>query len=196
LKPAWEEFFTAIQPYIPQIKEFLTYFAQFLGVVLLGAIIVVTKGISLLLSVVTTLLSKFIEFATWSINTGQKLWDGIATGAQKVATIFQTLIDLADKVGQAMQKVSSPFSNVLGKVSSYAGTAIGKVLGFADGGIVPGPLGMPVPAIVHGGETVIPAGAATGGIQIYVTGNSIMNEDMVERITSILTDKLKMQLRI
>jgi hypothetical protein len=32
-----------------------------------------------------------------------------------------------------------------------------NVYGFAEGGIVPGPVGKAVPAIVHGGETIIPA---------------------------------------
>ena len=30
--------------------------------------------------------------------------------------------------------------------------------GFASGGVVPGPLGAPQLAVVHGGETIIPAG--------------------------------------
>jgi len=32
--------------------------------------------------------------------------------------------------------------------------------GFAEGGVVPGPVGSPVLAVVHGGETIIPAGQA------------------------------------
>ena len=36
---------------------------------------------------------------------------------------------------------------------------IGSLLGFAQGGIVPGPIGSPVPAIVHGGERIIPVGS-------------------------------------
>ena len=35
--------------------------------------------------------------------------------------------------------------------------------GFATGGVVPGPVGMPQLAVVHGGETVIPAGSMTFG---------------------------------
>ena len=36
------------------------------------------------------------------------------------------------------------------------------VLGFAEGGVVPGAKGAAVPAIVHGGETVLPAGPLRG----------------------------------
>ena len=44
------------------------------------------------------------------------------------------------------------FTGIAGKV--------GKAVGLAEGGIVPGPLGRPVPAIVHGGEMVLPVGAS------------------------------------
>lgn len=37
---------------------------------------------------------------------------------------------------------------------------------FAHGGIVGGPIGAPVPAIVHGGETIIPAGRGRGGVTV------------------------------
>ena len=42
------------------------------------------------------------------------------------------------------------FTGIAGKV--------GKALGFAEGGIVPGPLGRPLLATVHGGEMVLPTG--------------------------------------
>ena len=47
-----------------------------------------------------------------------------------------------------------------------------RFLGFATGGIVPGPIGQAVPAIVHGGETIIPAGGSGGGsVNVHVTVN-------------------------
>ncbi len=44
------------------------------------------------------------------------------------------------------------FTGIAGKV--------GKVFSGAAGGVVPGPLGRPVPAIIHGGEMVLPTGAS------------------------------------
>ena len=44
------------------------------------------------------------------------------------------------------------FTGIAGKV--------GKALGLAEGGIVPGPLGRPLLATVHGGEMVLPVGAS------------------------------------
>ncbi len=50
------------------------------------------------------------------------------------------------------------FTGIAGKV--------GKVFTGAAGGVVPGPLGRPVPAIVHGGEMVLPVGASNAIAQM------------------------------
>ncbi len=53
-----------------------------------------------------------------------------------------------------MPHISIPGAGILGKL---------HVPGFAEGGLVPGALGSPMLAMVHGGETVIPAGRIGGG---------------------------------
>jgi hypothetical protein len=51
---------------------------------------------------------------------------------------------------------------LIGKIGSTlgeaAGDAIGSWLGFANGGRVPGKVGAPKKAVVHGGEVVLPVG--------------------------------------
>ena len=39
----------------------------------------------------------------------------------------------------------------------------GSILGFAEGGMVPGPIGAPVPALVHGGERILTPEQQGGG---------------------------------
>ena len=46
---------------------------------------------------------------------------------------------------------------------------------FQQGGKVPGPLGAPLHAIVHGGETVVPAGRSMGNVVVNVTINGDVN---------------------
>lgn len=46
--------------------------------------------------------------------------------------------------------------------SFLTGTGVGRVLGFAEGGVVPGPRGAAQLAVVHGGETITPAGQGMG----------------------------------
>jgi hypothetical protein len=59
---------------------------------------------------------------------------------------------------------SAASSNPAGLASRAVGglSSVGKVLGFAEGGVVPGPKGAPVPAVVHGGETITPPGEGGG----------------------------------
>jgi TP901 family phage tail tape measure protein len=61
----------------------------------------------------------------------------------------------------------------------------GYELGFATGGIVPGPIGAPMRAIVHGGETIIPVGGVGGvSINISVGGSVTTERDLVDVIMS------------
>ena len=54
------------------------------------------------------------------------------------------------------------------------GGLLGRIFGFAQGGIVPGATGQPVPAIVHGGEQIIPAQnriqGMGNGVQVNIIG--------------------------
>jgi hypothetical protein len=45
---------------------------------------------------------------------------------------------------------------------------LNNLLGFAEGGVVPGPMGAPRLAVVHGGETVIPANKGARGVSTFI----------------------------
>ena len=54
-------------------------------------------------------------------------------------------------------EIWEPVGDILGNVTGGARGAVGSVggvLGFAEGGVVPGPAGQPRAAIVHGGEGI------------------------------------------
>ena len=65
------------------------------------------------------------------------------------------------------------------------------------GGVVPGPMGMPVPAIVHGGEEVLtPAqrsGISSPSINVYVTGNNIASDYDIDRIGEMMVDRIRLR---
>ena len=75
------------------------------------------------------------------------------------------LKDIPGMVADAMKEIP-----VVGQVLDIASGAADKAKGFlggigklvtgAEGGVVPGPLGRAVPAIIHGGEMVLPVGAS------------------------------------
>jgi len=84
----------------------------------------------------------------------------------------------------SLKEVASWFGNVTGKIggainkiSEWIGKrteAISRGLHFQTGGVVPGPIGKPQMAVVHGGERILPTGVAkaeavTGGGGITIT---------------------------
>lgn len=114
-------------------------------------------------------------------------------GFNKLADAIGTVIFKTD---QAIQKIKE-FVNVVKGNTSYtgflgfgerAGQLFSKMIGFSKGGIVPGPIGAPVPAIVHGGETVIPANQSPMTINI---NNPVVREEQdIDRITQSIIDVL------
>jgi hypothetical protein len=72
---------------------------------------------------------------------GQKIVLAIAAGIKAAPSV------LVDAIKSLLPS--------LGGVLSGLGGAVGKMLGFADGGPVPGPIGAPQLAVVHGGEFVL-----------------------------------------
>lgn len=95
---------------------------------------------------------------------------------------------LSDRLGDAIGRIRD-LIDWLGKLPGVQGAGallgdIGGVIpGFAAGGIVPGPIGSPRLAVVHGGESITPAGGP-GGVNVYVTvqGSVTAERDLAEII--------------
>lgn len=77
-------------------------------------------------------------------------------------------------------KVIAAYTPVLGNV--------GNALGFANGGVVPGPIGQPVPVIAHGGEVFAGVGKTFAGptVNVYVQGSIQTERDLAESIRETL----------
>tara|TARA_Y100000310_G_scaffold325776_1_gene389801 strand:- start:301 stop:1116 length:816 start_codon:yes stop_codon:yes gene_type:complete len=72
--------------------------------------------------------------------------------------------------------------------------AAAPYLNFGAGGTVPGPLGAPQLAVVHGGETVVPAGrSGSGGITFNATftGNVYGVDDIQEQVLGWVSDGIR-----
>ena len=67
--------------------------------------------------------------------------------------IIAIIMGLVDKIKEIWEPVGEILGNVTGGVRGAVGS-VGGVLGFAEGGVVPGPTGQPRAAIVHGGEGI------------------------------------------
>jgi len=148
------------------------------------------KIIPILLTAVENAIKVFRSFF--------KVTDTIWTTFVKLkgaVTNFGLEIDLvAKKLAKFLEQASNKSANFFVRVGEAFDPFGG--LNFDKGGIVPGAIGSPVPAIVHGGETIIPPGKSAGGITINITGNTFMaTEEGAEAIGDMIIEKLKTQMR-
>ena len=136
---------------------------------------------------------------TWDFlgKATEKAWEIIQVPINKIISLFTRV---KDAISNAFSAVGGFFKNVgstIGSSISNLVTIGNSGLNFDKGGIVPGPIGVPVPAIVHGGETVIPQGRTLGNFNITITGNTFMSdEDAALKIGNMIISELKLGNRL
>ena len=96
------------------------------------------------------------------------------------------------KLGMALDKLSKLFDKqhvTSGQLLKAVSRMLHKlgVPGFAQGGVVPGPRGAPQLAMVHGGETVLPANRGNVTIPISIGG---------EHIATVVFDQLRQKAKV
>ncbi len=129
------------------------------GEILKGVFIGILDGIS---AIFGGIISGFFDF-----------------GKRIIGAIIDGITSLAGDVGGAIKNV----------INSIPGASIitSHIPGFAEGGIVPGAIGAPRLAVVHGGERVIPVngtggGAGSGGVVINISVAGSNARDLVNDI--------------
>lgn len=121
--------------------------------------------------------------------------DALAAGATRaeidllVASLFGIPSDIGVNIAL---NVSGDIGDLDRIIAAGGGGFIGGTIkGFADGGTVPGPIGAPQLAVVHGGETITPARqAAAGGtvVNLFVEGSVVTEQDLVVAVRDGLID--------
>jgi TP901 family phage tail tape measure protein len=89
-------------------------------------------------------------FALVGVEVGKGLVDGIVKRIEDP--------DTKARIGGALNSMIVSVNNSLNPFHFAIEWLQSHISGYAEGGIVPGPLGSPQLAIVHGGETITPAG--------------------------------------
>jgi hypothetical protein len=93
---------------------------------------------------------QMIDKAAGSIDTLNRTQPDINTSrVEKATDKFEDLADAAEEARREMARIG------VKQASDNVKKGVDFVLDFASGGIVPGPVGSPHPAIVHGGEMVL-----------------------------------------
>jgi len=171
---------------------------------------VLWENMKLIWTSVKTMFVENLKFiADWIGKQAEKIsniWSSLmggiknftSSGMEAVKNVVQTVVDwIWNKINWVKDKISSVvnmFKNVGSTISSGISSGYSAVTGaleFADGGVVPGPIGQAVPAIVHGGETIIPAGGGSG-ITVNINGGTYLSEDVAEDIGNMIVNRLKL----
>jgi TP901 family phage tail tape measure protein len=97
--------------------------------------------------------------------------DKVVTSLKKGEDRLASFIGLAKQVAGFLPSLAGGIGGITSNILSKAAAAV--LPHFDQGGVVPGPVGAPMLAVVHGGETVIPTSGGSGGIVVNITGNSI-----------------------
>ncbi|HEC65855.1 MAG TPA: hypothetical protein ENI23_11195 [bacterium] len=126
---------------------------------------------------------------TWIVEKIDWVWENVKGPLNFIRNALQGLLNLA-------QRVISTVGPIVSKITGI-GAGIFKLPEFASGGVVPGPIGAPTAAIVHGGERIIPVGGgrAGGGITINIRDNTLLDDNAAEEIGDRIIEILKVQRR-
>jgi len=104
---------------------------------------------------------------SWLASTWSSIWGGMSSVvSDAVGTVAHIWNDTMGALFHGEHFGVGPFSVTLPDL---------RIPGYALGGMIPGPVGTPQLAVVHGGETVIPAGVRSGGNAGGTTINVTIN---------------------
>jgi len=123
----------------------------------------------------------------------------ILTGPIGIVSIAITaLIYLIIKIKKQFKELKEMIMSFggIGNVFKAIGSKIGGLLGFQEGGIVPGGIGQPQLAVVHGGEEIIPYGKNGNNQNNYNFdfrgANIVDKENFIREITKSLNRGAKL----
>lgn len=149
-------------------------------------------GDAIVIGLLLAIASVAIGIVDVGYRIAKAIYDGINQGMQAVHDAILNAIkapfeDAFNRIKAGIHDVVDTFNRVSNDIQNAPSKAvgglkglIGKIPGFADGGVVPGPVGQPLLAVVHGGEQVIPNGGSNTTSNINVTFQGIFTGSEME----------------
>jgi len=131
---------------------------------------IIQTAISLVIGIIVGLIR-----IVWGV--AKSIWGGFKWAGNKIIDFFK---NIGPNITKSLSRVFVPdWLRFLVKGGISVGGKLKSVLGFAKGGIVPGPRGAPMPAIVHGGERIIPTGesGSSGSSNVSIIVNASIGSD-------------------
>lgn len=185
LKQAWDAVVRLWNALNPGLMTALKVIGIFVGAVIVGALYVFINALNITIRVVGVLTSgvsnliKFISNLIGWVGTASvsivRWFGGLPNAIGKALSgvsnaiiapfksAFSWIQQQIDHLVGAISNIKKAAGNVLSAPGKAASGILHSIPGFATGGTVPGPIGAPMLAVVHGGEEVIPNGKTGGG---------------------------------
>jgi len=175
LWPALVKLWEAVQPLLPGLE----LMAKIVGGVLLASFIVFVSTLTELLKIGVSVLTWITDFTTFMVKVATVAIQSFKGEIDALVESFKSVVDWINKAMNAWNSYRASGASLNPFSSSF------KLPGFATGGIVPGPVGTPVPIMAHGQEQVIPAsqvGSSTGNVTVNIINPSVRSDDDIRRI--------------
>lgn len=129
----------------------------------------------------------------WASGTA----DGIQAIGDNAGPAASKLSNFVDQVERLRDAGGLPSIGGRPSRTTYTGKTeyVGPEGSYQHGGVVPGPLGAPQLAVVHGGETVVPPGKGAAGtmVNVHLHGDIIPMDDdsAIERLANRITSAMQ-----
>jgi hypothetical protein len=112
----------------------------------------------------------------------------VAIAFRIMLTPILNVINAVERLIGLIRSIPSP-GDIVGGVTGKIGDIAGSLPGFADGGVVPGPIGTPRLILAHAGETVLPTHrSAVGAPTFNIYGSVIAERDLRSLIQKLNDD--------
>ena len=156
------------------LQSIINYISNNLGKIIDG-------GLKILNAIIDGIMNNLDKIEEIVEELVRALTDFVVTHADEFVTIGAKIgVAIAKGIGKSLggwfNKFDDWIEDVTGIQTRIKGDyTSGNIYGYAKGGVVPGPLGKPTLAMVHGGETITPPGGA--GFSPNITINASIASD-------------------
>lgn len=188
------------------LREQLSELAQTVGRAVLPIMLVFLEVLTNVLQIVNLLPDPLIQIGGSIALIG----GGALAAVASIALFIQVMKDLNAilKVNVALQSFLTALGGPLGAarvvgalaLTAGVGFGINQIVGsFQAGGVVPGPIGRPALAVVHGGERITPPGGGLGGgVSVVIQAGVFTGDERQARqlVDQVILPRLRENLRV
>jgi len=134
-----------------------------------------------------------VALANWFKGAGTAAFQAFQGVAAAIRDVIRAIADALHAAVGGAKALADALGNIHMPSLHLPSIKLPHIPGFQAGGIVPGAIGAPMLATVHGGEMVIPTGRgftrSAPSINLYVAGSVVSERDLIRSIRDALVQE-------